>query len=359
MRVRSGLHLCGALILATTGCMEESVSQLDKAVTSYPEIDFSFQPSYLPSNVVVLTFDDAPDWNNTEKVLDVLSDKGVVASFFINTVNWSNVNQDEPMRALVRRIVDDGHELANHSVHHHHMATLTEAQIEAEITEVQDTVDSVFGGSGPQMTLFRAPYGEPYQGNDPNVPSPGYLKVAPIVARYAVHIGWSIDSNDWRCSTGSCVFNNVRTALDNGQYGPILLHSVHAQTVAALPQLIDHLRANGYEFWTTEDVVFARYGKHSWELIGADPPGDPGDPPGDPGDPPGDPGDPPGNCGDIPGYQPGVSYGGGDRVSNVGNVYECKPWPYSGWCGAGSAYEPGVGWAWADAWNQIGPCTGM
>ncbi|KVK98994.1 glycosyl hydrolase family 18 protein [Burkholderia ubonensis] len=54
-----------------------------------------------------------------------------------------------------------------------------------------------------------------------------------------------------------------------------------------------------------------------------------------------------------PQYQQGTAYKAGDVVSNGGKLYECKPWPYSGWCGqAPAAYEPGKGWAWNDAWTE-------
>ncbi|MBW8183496.1 chitinase [Shewanella nanhaiensis] len=50
-------------------------------------------------------------------------------------------------------------------------------------------------------------------------------------------------------------------------------------------------------------------------------------------------------------YQAGYAYVAGERVSNAGGVYECKPFPYTAWCaGAAWAYEPGVGAAWQDAW---------
>lgn len=63
-------------------------------------------------------------------------------------------------------------------------------------------------------------------------------------------------------------------------------------------------------------------------------------------------------CSGLPAYPAGLgSYTGGTRVSNVGGIYECKPWPYSGWANMGGAYEPGVGFAWQDAWIYIGPCT--
>jgi hypothetical protein len=50
------------------------------------------------------------------------------------------------------------------------------------------------------------------------------------------------------------------------------------------------------------------------------------------------------------------NYVAGERVQNRGSLYECKPYPFSGWCGLSSAYEPGVGWAWQDAWKLIDVC---
>lgn len=64
------------------------------------------------------------------------------------------------------------------------------------------------------------------------------------------------------------------------------------------------------------------------------------------------------NCTGLPAYPAGLgTYVGGTRVSNGGNIYECKPWPYSLWANMGGAYAPGVGFAWQDAWTLIGPCT--
>jgi chitin-binding protein len=54
------------------------------------------------------------------------------------------------------------------------------------------------------------------------------------------------------------------------------------------------------------------------------------------------------------------SYTAGTRVLGTdGNIYECKPWPYTGWCrGSGTYYAPGTGLAWDQAWILIGPSTG-
>ncbi|MCW8877199.1 MAG: glycosyl hydrolase family 18 protein [Kangiellaceae bacterium] len=63
------------------------------------------------------------------------------------------------------------------------------------------------------------------------------------------------------------------------------------------------------------------------------------------------------NCTGIPDYPEGLgSYADGTQVQNNGTLYQCKPFPFSGWCNQGSAYEPGVGWAWSDAWTEVSSC---
>jgi peptidoglycan/xylan/chitin deacetylase (PgdA/CDA1 family) len=236
----------------------------------YPEIDFTAQPSYLPPKTLALTFDDGPDYTNTAKVLDILKSNNVKATFFINTQNWSNVDTDASMQALVRRMVDEGHQLANHTVHHPHLGSLSADQIEAEISGVETTVRNIFGASAPKLTLFRAPYGEPYQGNDPSNPSAAYNVVAPIVAKHAVEIGWALDEFDYNCpdGDGACVLNNFTSVLGRGSYGVTLMHCVHSQTVNALQDMIHYARNNGYKLVQVEDVVRARYGKSSAEIVG-------------------------------------------------------------------------------------------
>src|SRR5437868_5335718 len=57
-------------------------------------------------------------------------------------------------------------------------------------------------------------------------------------------------------------------------------------------------------------------------------------------------------CGTLPSWSL-HAYTSGDRVKDNGKAYQCKPFPFSGWCGASAAYEPGVGFAWQDAWVLV------
>ncbi|WP_271766024.1 cellulase family glycosylhydrolase [Aquimarina algiphila] len=64
-----------------------------------------------------------------------------------------------------------------------------------------------------------------------------------------------------------------------------------------------------------------------------------------------------GSC-DVDIYSQNGNYAAGNQVQNNGSIYECKPWPFSGWCsGNSSAYAPGTGTHWEDAWIIIGYCT--
>jgi len=166
--------------------------------------------------------------------------------------------------------VAEGHELATHTVHHLDLTLQSVEKIEEEIVGVETTVKAVFGADAPPLTLLRVPFGRPYQSA---AGSAAYQKVAPVVARHAVHVGWAIDSNDWRYANDpDQVYAHVTGLIrqpGQGAYGIILLHSIHAQTVAALPRLIDYMRANGFVFKLTEDVVRARFGgRTSAELLG-------------------------------------------------------------------------------------------
>jgi len=61
-----------------------------------------------------------------------------------------------------------------------------------------------------------------------------------------------------------------------------------------------------------------------------------------------------GKCAETPNWS-ARKYDAGERVQSAGKLYECKPFPYVGWCGL-DAYEPGKGQAWSDAWTLLGSC---
>lgn len=250
------------------GCGEATSQLMEPTESREPLLlDFSVRPDYLPTNFIALTFDDVPDWNHTARVLDVLKQKSVPATFFINTYNWSDVANEKPMQDVIRRMAQEGHEIGNHTARHRHLGELTAAEVENEITTVERLAADILGPFAPPLTLLRAPFGEPYQNHNPNAPTAAFQTVAPVVARHGVHIGWAMDSLDYACPDADCVYDNVMDRIDQGAYGIILMHAVYAATAEALPRLIDTLRARGFVLGTVEDAVKARYGATSRELM--------------------------------------------------------------------------------------------
>jgi peptidoglycan/xylan/chitin deacetylase (PgdA/CDA1 family) len=215
---------------------------------------------------IALTFDDGPDDGGyTDSVLDTLKRMGVRATFFVNTDNAIDVNASSVGRNTVERIVGEGHHIGNHTVHHPDLGDGS-IDVVAELAGVESTLRALVP-QGLAQRLVRAPYGNPYFG-----PQDRLAYVSPIVARHGVHVGWNIDSNDWDCqasssSPQSCVMNNVLSAIDAGQSGIVLLHSIQPATAAVLPQLIDALRSRGKRFVMVEELVVAKYGKGSRLLV--------------------------------------------------------------------------------------------
>jgi peptidoglycan/xylan/chitin deacetylase (PgdA/CDA1 family)/uncharacterized protein involved in high-affinity Fe2+ transport len=265
--------LCGCA--SAPGEPTESIAQ---PINTVPwEIAFETRPSYVPSNSIALTFDDGPDLVNTPLVLDVLKAKNVKATFFVNTDNTSGATDDGPnapaLKALIQRIVNEGHGLGNHTVHHFHLPEESSSTIEAEITGVQTTVSraDVLGPTWPPLTLFRAPFGEPYQSPGPG--SSAYFLVSPIVAKYAVEIGWAIDTFDYTCVSGTmeqrkqCVVSGFTSRAGSGDYGVVLMHSIHPQTAAAIGDIIDYCNTHGLVLRRVEDFVGAKFDQVSKSLI--------------------------------------------------------------------------------------------
>ena len=268
-----------------------------KAV-AWPALDFISDPGNNNDPLAVaLTFDDGPDGagtlnvpgaggtGNTSKLLDVLSTLKMKATFFICSKRATDLDTDPSAQADLKRIVADGHDLANHTVDHTGFdgTSLSVAAATQELAGVQATVSKILGPQAGLMSLYRTPYGKPYQ--DQADLTPMY---AAATAPYGVHVGWGIDSHDWQCAqadgsqsytfngtsfkyenTQECVLNNVKLFIQAKQSGVILMHSIYKLSVDVLPQIVDLFKQNGYHFVSVEDFVRAKYGGTSAQLAAA------------------------------------------------------------------------------------------
>lgn len=169
--------------------------------------------------VVALTFDDGPGGASTRRVLRVLGDHGVHATFFVLGTNAER----EPK--LLAAIAAAGHELGNHASSHTSFRSLFPSQINAELDLTADTVESV---TGLRPRFVRPPFGR-------FPPS----SVDLIRERGEDIVLWSVDANDWAGGTAESIARGVIDAADPGAV--ILMHDTAPHTADALPLILEGL----------------------------------------------------------------------------------------------------------------------
>ncbi|MBX3593203.1 glycosyltransferase [Sphingomonas sp.] len=202
--------------------------------------------------LLALTFDDGPDASWTPKILDILEREHVPATFF---VIGENALQHP---GLLNRIVADGDEIGNHSYTHPNLALAGPAQTRLELNTTQRLVEAY---TGRRMTLFRAPYfgdAEPTS-LDELVPA-----LAAQQAGYTV-VGLHVDPGDWQRPGADAIVAQTIARVHAGRPDAsgnsgnvILLHDGggdRAETVAALPRIIETLKAQGYRFVPVSRLV--------------------------------------------------------------------------------------------------------
>ena len=187
-----------------------------------------------------LTFDDGPDPEWTPQVLDILKSKHVHATFFVIGAN-AQANPD-----LIQRIVAEGHELGSHTYTHPNLADTPQQVVSLELNATQRLVEALTGRS---MRLFRPPYLGDNEPGDPGDIIP--VEIAQSMGYLTV--GERVDPIDWALPGPDVIVQRVlaQVARTGGNGETILLHDAggdRSQTVAALPILIDRLRAEGYTF---------------------------------------------------------------------------------------------------------------
>jgi peptidoglycan/xylan/chitin deacetylase (PgdA/CDA1 family) len=185
--------------------------------------------------VIALTFDDGPWPKSTAQVLDILKKNNIQGTFFVVGQNVKNYPD------LTRRIVAEGHSIANHTWHHwyHHMNPQTAAY------EVANTTDIIFKTTGVKSGLFRPPGG---------IMTNGVVSYARN-NKYAI-IMWSSDSIDYSRPAVPRLINNIFKTAKSG--GIVLMHDGggdRTHTVQALPEIISRFRKQGYKFVTVPELL--------------------------------------------------------------------------------------------------------
>src|SRR5437764_4141873 len=182
---------------------------------------------------VALTFDDGPDPQWTPKILNILKAANAKAAFFVVGVNA------ERYPALVRRIVNEGHEIGNHTYYHPNLALCWPEHIRLELNATQLLLETI---TGRATTLFRPPYAADTGPTDLSELAP--LKIAEDL-NYLVVLE-NIDPQDWAKPGADIILRRIKQQRHDGSV--ILLHDAggdRSQTVEALPRILDWLKARG------------------------------------------------------------------------------------------------------------------
>ncbi|MET7494247.1 glycosyltransferase [Streptomyces sp900116325] len=192
----------------------------------------------VPDKTIVLTFDDGPDPEWTQKVLDILDDNDVPGTFFLVGSMISRYPD------VVRRMVDDGNEVGVHTFTHVDLSYQSAARVTREIAQTQL---ALAGAAGITTTLFRAPYSSTNDAID-NYSWPVYKKLG-AMGYTSVFI--DTDSEDWQQPGVSKIIKWATPK--SGKGASVLFHDAggnRAQTLEALPQYIKKMKAKGYTFTT-------------------------------------------------------------------------------------------------------------
>ncbi len=177
-----------------------------------------------------LTFDNGYENGFTPRILDILKEKKVPATFFVT----GHYVKDQP--ELLKRMTAEGHIIGNHSWSHPDMTQISNERIKEELDKVKQAVAEVTGQK--EMAFLRPPRG---------IFSDRTLAVSKKLGY--TNVFWSIAYKDWdtKAQKGwKYAYDSVLAQLHPGAV--ILLHSVSRDNAEALCKIIDAARAQGYEF---------------------------------------------------------------------------------------------------------------
>lgn len=197
-------------------------------------------------NLVAMTFDDGPHPTLTPALLDMLKARRIRATFYLIGRNAARYPD------IVKRMVDEGHEIGNHSWSHPFLSRLGTAGV---LRELDRTADAVYKAVQRVPTTLRPPYGA-------------------LTDRQAVTIArdrdmptilWSVDPEDWRRPGSSVVASRIVNRSEPGSI--VLTHDIHSPTVRAMPTALDGLADRGFKFATVSMILGHRdWSKLRWRL---------------------------------------------------------------------------------------------
>ena len=185
---------------------------------------------------IAITFDDGPHPVYTDKVLSVLEQEGVPATFFTIGCNV------EMYPTVVARIAEAGQEIGNHTYSHPQIKRITNDFLAEEIERTDHLLCTL---GVPRPTLFRPPQGI----------CPGdFMNVLKNTGKIAIL--WNVDTRDWAHTPSDEIVESVLSSISGGDI--ILFHDSvggESTTIPAIKKLIPLLKERGYQFVTVSELL--------------------------------------------------------------------------------------------------------
>ena len=184
---------------------------------------------------VALTFDAAWGADKTSKIVDIIKQNEVDATFFLVGF-WSEKYADK-----IKEIDSAGITIGTHSNTHPKMSTLSADKIKSELQISSKLIEDV---TGKKVKYFRPPYGD-YNDTLINVAESLELKT----------IQWDVDTLDWKGINANEILSRVKNSVKNGSI--ILMHNNSDHIVEALPLIISYLKSEGYKMVSIDELVYS------------------------------------------------------------------------------------------------------
>ncbi|MEO7319848.1 MAG: polysaccharide deacetylase family protein [Chthoniobacteraceae bacterium] len=204
------------------------------APTSAVKPQITFSQCNVEGPYIAITYDDGPHGANTPRLLDMLKERNIKATFFV--VGQCAVE----FPAIMKRIVAEGHEVANHSWSHPLLSKMGEGPVTEQL---QKTHDAIVNTTGVAPKIMRPPYG----GFTANQRAWAHGKWG-----YKI-ILWDVDPLDWKVRNAEHVKSEILRHTVAGSI--ILSHDIHKSTVDAMPDTLDGLTGRGFKFVTVSELL--------------------------------------------------------------------------------------------------------
>jgi len=220
----------------------EDLNKNKKTITRVVTVTNEVVTSPAIKGAIYLTFDDGPSATITPKLLDILKEKDVKATFFV-------INHSSNLDYLIKRAYDEGHTVALHSMTHNYAKIYSST--DAYFSDLQQISDKVERITGNKSMIIRFP------GGGSNTVSRHYSKgimrtlTNEVLNRGYHYFDWNVSSGDaGDVNTSEAVYNNVTRGLSKNRANIVLMHDFenNYKTLNAISDIIDYGKENGYQF---------------------------------------------------------------------------------------------------------------